>query len=288
MDSDSAEMGSDVRRKRLDELFVTNPTQSGSPSVSPRKSSPSPVLPSPRVYPSYGKPVAPGYTTNTRLSWIHELEIQSSTSNRSLKESIPIMPKSLAVICFLFNITVPGLGTFLAGLSLFCCGKPRLIEEDDVTGFLNNTWTALLQLLSTPLLLIGWIWSVVWGVLFLKLSVSEPLDYGGNGSTAQSRRSTDDQSEEPPMIVLQEAPVTCSVATIQATRDLQRLNLRHQRNGRNRQIIDNRLDFLREGTMDDLVRVSAAVFGMSMISDDNTAAAAGPSQEIQHPSQSSK
>ena len=74
----------------------------------------------------------------------------------SWKEDIPVLPRGVAIILIIMNIFIPSSGTLL----LACLGnefKPTQII------------VALLQFLLTGIL-IGWIWSVWWGILIVEKS----------------------------------------------------------------------------------------------------------------------
>lgn len=61
-------------------------------------------------------------------------------------------------------------GTFVAGLSVLFCSRPRPRGTTRSTVISVNTWVSIVQLLSTAFLLIGWVWSIVWGFAFLVIS----------------------------------------------------------------------------------------------------------------------
>ena len=61
----------------------------------------------------------------------------------------------MATLCLLLNIFLPGVGTILNG----CLG----------VHFVEGLCYGLLQILLTPLL-IGWIWSIVYGIKIVQLS----------------------------------------------------------------------------------------------------------------------
>lgn len=72
----------------------------------------------------------------------------------SWKQDIPSLSRGLAIVILLLNIFIPPLGTFL----LSCFGgsfKPTQLI------------IALLQLLLLGIL-IGWVWSVWWGILTME------------------------------------------------------------------------------------------------------------------------
>lgn len=98
-------------------------------------------------------------------------------------KAIPIMPKYLAIICCILNIVIPGLGniqnnekilncsknkgTLISSFSIFCCAKHKC--ETNLKAFLINFFAFILQLCSA-VILIGWVWSIKYGILFVHLS----------------------------------------------------------------------------------------------------------------------
>ena len=68
------------------------------------------------------------------------------------KGSIPTLDKVLGIVMLILNILFPGLGTLLCS---FLGGN---FVADQLL-------VALLQFLTVPIFLVGWIWSIYWGVL---------------------------------------------------------------------------------------------------------------------------
>jgi uncharacterized membrane protein YhaH (DUF805 family) len=58
-------------------------------------------------------------------------------------------------------------GTLISAFAVFCCGKHDY--EKNIVACLYNLLAAVLQS-ATIFLLVGWIWSVRWGILFIQLS----------------------------------------------------------------------------------------------------------------------
>ncbi|XP_063429117.1 uncharacterized protein LOC134711982 [Mytilus trossulus] len=136
------------------------------------------TTPSPRLQrkqiKGYGRPVLPGYFpptvhhTSTPRSQSKEREKEDTES--SLRDSIPAMMKPVAIMCLIFNIIIPGLGTLISGFSVLCCSKVRLKDQTKQKVVLVNSWVALLQFITAFILLLGWIWSIVWGMSFIEYS----------------------------------------------------------------------------------------------------------------------
>ncbi|KAL3874793.1 hypothetical protein ACJMK2_037762 [Sinanodonta woodiana] len=136
--------------------------------------------PSPRMqrkhnYGGYGRPLLPGYFQRTSTPPISHRssspkEERRETTDSSLMDSIPAMVRSVAITCLVFNIILPGLGTFTAGLTVLCGSHIRTKNATKPKVIWANTWVAILQFCTTFLFLLGWIWSVVWGVAFYTIS----------------------------------------------------------------------------------------------------------------------
>ena len=104
----------------------------------------------------------------------NRIERKSSRSNESLtseqgffRKALPVMPKPLAVVCCVFNILFPGLGTFISSLSVFFCATHGY--DTNMKAFLVNFLAFVMQLCSA-IIIFGWIWSIKYGLLFIQLS----------------------------------------------------------------------------------------------------------------------
>ncbi len=58
-------------------------------------------------------------------------------------------------------------GTLISAFAVFCCGKHDY--EKNIVAFFYNLLAGILQS-ATIFLLVGWIWSIRWGILFVQLS----------------------------------------------------------------------------------------------------------------------
>ncbi|KAK3102778.1 hypothetical protein FSP39_013859 [Pinctada imbricata] len=117
--------------------------------------------------------------------------VGSGTSRRSLAETdlsdnnddndddrdddrflIPVLPLEISVVCCVLNFIIPGLGTVIAGFSVLCCGKPSDITKRQSCGScLATIGIGILQLLMVSCFLIGWVWSGIWGVSLVSMSM---------------------------------------------------------------------------------------------------------------------
>ena len=71
-------------------------------------------------------------------------------------------------------------GTVLSGLSLCACGKPRLHGNNtgfDGTSLCVNLWVGLSQMITVTFMLVGWFWSVVWGIYMIILAGEFVVQY---------------------------------------------------------------------------------------------------------------
>ncbi|CAK8692728.1 unnamed protein product [Clavelina lepadiformis] len=81
----------------------------------------------------------------------------------TLGSAIPTVPLAYAWICLFCNVFAPGTGTFLMALAALCGAKTNSKKPSRCKDFLLNLVAFLLQLL-TALLIVGWIWSIFWGM----------------------------------------------------------------------------------------------------------------------------
>ncbi|KAK2150927.1 hypothetical protein LSH36_382g02001, partial [Paralvinella palmiformis] len=59
--------------------------------------------------------------------------------------------------------------TLISAFTVFCCGSTKIDKPCRAFGL--NLASAILQML-TFLLIVGWIWSIRWGMTFVQLSLS--------------------------------------------------------------------------------------------------------------------
>lgn len=85
--------------------------------------------------------------------------------------AVPAMPMPLAILCCILNFLVPGLGTILAGFSVCCCARNEDMSGCSRLGSCCISFAiGILQLFTVALLLLGWVWSCMWGVFFIGMS----------------------------------------------------------------------------------------------------------------------
>ncbi|KAG8177921.1 hypothetical protein JTE90_015356 [Oedothorax gibbosus] len=103
-----------------------------------------------------------------------KLEIVSVREKHGLfRKAIPRMPLPLSVLLCLMNVLVPGTGTFVSAWTVVCGCETEL--GDRRSSLLYGLLAALLQLLMAPII-VGWIWSVLWGINFVSISLAKSTD----------------------------------------------------------------------------------------------------------------
>lgn len=99
----------------------------------------------------------------------HSSQLTYANSSRHgwLRRSVPSMPMPVAVVCFLLNCLVPGIGTLIASFAtLFGCTTGYGKEGKCQAFFLGLAIT--ITQVTTAIFVVGWVWSVMWGVNFIK------------------------------------------------------------------------------------------------------------------------
>ncbi|XP_063370502.1 protein stum isoform X2 [Cydia amplana] len=91
-----------------------------------------------------------------------------------MRAAIPALPIVLAYWCLLCNIVVPGLGTVFSGIFCLCFGVPRFGVHDGakhrIGSFVINLLVGCGQLFTVLFCLVGWGWSIWWGVIMVRVS----------------------------------------------------------------------------------------------------------------------
>ncbi|XP_014253459.1 rho GTPase-activating protein gacO [Cimex lectularius] len=91
-----------------------------------------------------------------------------------MKGAIPVLPICLAWFCLLLNVFLPGIGTIISGFLCMCFGKPRFTVNDSAVARLGalcvNIIVGISQIFTILFCLVGWGWSIWWGVIMVRLS----------------------------------------------------------------------------------------------------------------------
>jgi len=85
------------------------------------------------------------------------------------RKALPVMPLVLAIPIAILSI-VPGLGTFIAAFLSLCFPHA---SGGKCKGFWVNIAAALLQVITAPIM-VGWIWSCIWGMTMIQLARKLP------------------------------------------------------------------------------------------------------------------
>uniref|UniRef100_T1IPR8 Uncharacterized protein n=1 Tax=Strigamia maritima TaxID=126957 RepID=T1IPR8_STRMM len=97
------------------------------------------------------------------------LKMLSPNENGSwIRAAIPHLPRRLAAFYLVLNIGLPGSGTVLSGWSTLCVGKSRMPNHSLM--IMVNTSVGVAQFLTIPWLLVGWFWSIAWGIILWLLA----------------------------------------------------------------------------------------------------------------------
>ncbi|KAL5008677.1 hypothetical protein ScPMuIL_014258 [Solemya velum] len=99
--------------------------------------------------------------------------IEIKEKHGPLYNAIPCMVLPLAAFCCVINILIPGFGTLISAFSVFCGSTTRIGKR--FHAFCLNVLCALLQML-TFIFIVGWIWSILWGMNFVQLSLTRGND----------------------------------------------------------------------------------------------------------------
>ncbi|XP_066586724.1 protein stum [Prorops nasuta] len=94
--------------------------------------------------------------------------------NSMMRAAIPCLPLPLAWFCLLWNVLLPGSGTFWSGLFNLCVGQPRFSSvatfKSRLGAFIVNLIVGVGQLFTVLFCLVGWGWSIWWGITMIKLA----------------------------------------------------------------------------------------------------------------------
>ncbi|CAK8692558.1 uncharacterized protein LOC143461580 [Clavelina lepadiformis] len=96
---------------------------------------------------------------------------------RDSSANIPVLPLPLAVGFLVCNCLVPGLGTILSGFTFFCVAttldqEDRELVKPKAPGMMcTNLLIGTAQLFTVTFLLVGWFWSISWGLTMVYLAL---------------------------------------------------------------------------------------------------------------------
>lgn len=78
------------------------------------------------------------------------------------------MHPAAAIILLITNFFLPGIGTMIAGFLALCgLANPGSKASSVLGTFCINFFIGIAQLVTVVFFLIGWLWAIFWGVLFI-------------------------------------------------------------------------------------------------------------------------
>ncbi|XP_022657554.1 keratin, type II cytoskeletal 2 epidermal-like [Varroa destructor] len=88
------------------------------------------------------------------------------------RKAVPLLHPSLAIILGIFNTLLPGTGTFVAAFCVLCGCRTEYSSRG--RAFALNLLAALIQTLTAPFV-VGWVWSIMWSVTCVNISLNKDL-----------------------------------------------------------------------------------------------------------------
>ncbi|XP_016840274.1 protein stum [Nasonia vitripennis] len=94
--------------------------------------------------------------------------------NSVMHGAIPCLPVPVAWFCLFWNVLLPGSGTILSGLFNLCMGQPRFSATASPKArfgaLIVNLIVGVSQAFTVLFCLVGWGWSIWWGVTMIRLA----------------------------------------------------------------------------------------------------------------------
>jgi len=106
----------------------------------------------------------------------HGVEIVSSREKHGyFRQAVPTMPVALAVVLCVVNVILPGVGTLVSAFTVLCGCKHGCQTTREAC--VRNVLAGVLQI-ATIIIMVGWIWSIFWGVTFINEATKKPEEEG--------------------------------------------------------------------------------------------------------------
>ncbi|XP_011494482.1 PREDICTED: protein stum [Ceratosolen solmsi marchali] len=94
--------------------------------------------------------------------------------NSLMRGAIPCLPVPVAWFCLMWNVLLPGSGTIFSGFFNICLGQPRFSAIASLKArfgaLIVNFVIGISQLFTVLFCLVGWGWSIWWGVIMIRLA----------------------------------------------------------------------------------------------------------------------
>lgn len=152
---------------------TAGPSAYPQPAPSAEYPPPQAGYPQPNMYPASYPPLSQQQQQAYMMSQPQQITVvtqQPNNSTSGIRQAIPELPMALAVCLLIVNIILPGVGTIIAGASVFCCGNIGASGSSKLGTFCINFWVGIAQLFTVWIFLLGWVWSIMWGVAFIAVS----------------------------------------------------------------------------------------------------------------------
>ena len=83
-----------------------------------------------------------------------------------------IITGAMSGICTLHLTFTIISGTMMSGLCTMCCGRTRVDTKDNhiMQTVCVNMWVGFAQLFTVTFMLVGWVWSLAWGIYLVILA----------------------------------------------------------------------------------------------------------------------
>jgi len=114
-----------------------------------------------------------GAPANQQPQMVQTTTVVTTTTKKEpsqIRKAIPELPLPLAIVLLVVNCLLPGVGTIIAGFSVFCCGNIGESGGSKFGTFCINFWVGLAQLFTVVGFLFGWVWSILWGIAFVTIA----------------------------------------------------------------------------------------------------------------------
>lgn len=99
--------------------------------------------------------------------------ISTEEEEKDERYVVPALPMPVAILCCVLNFIIPGVGSMTASVCVLCCAKTEDMTCKEKCGSCCTVFgIGVLQLLLVACFLIGWFWSIIWGITFIGMSAN--------------------------------------------------------------------------------------------------------------------
>ncbi|RWS10461.1 hypothetical protein B4U79_05168, partial [Dinothrombium tinctorium] len=101
--------------------------------------------------------------------YMYDSILFESKEHGCFRKSVPTMPLIISIFLCILNFFLPGSGTLLASITILFGCSTEYGKEHWKKAFVISLLAAILQIVSA-IFVVGWVWSVMWGINFIKNS----------------------------------------------------------------------------------------------------------------------